>query len=402
MSKIDEFIDIDLIKVITGIRRSGKSYFLNLLIEKLILEKKVDRENILLIDLEIPPYNYITTREELDEIVLEFIKRNNSKVYLFFDEIQKVKEWEKSIAGYHKLKNTDIYITGSNSKLLSKELATLLTGRYVNIPIYPFSFNEFLDYKIELNDECIINNKNNSEIENLFEEYLEYGGMPVTIATRKNKLTTLNDLFSSILYNDIIERFNVRNTGLFKRIIRFIIENIGNLISANSIYKHLKPTIPEGLTTKTIYNYLDYLEEGFLLSKVSNESLIGYDEIVGLEKYYLMDHGFYKSELEEKQINIGRRLENIVFLHLLRNDYIVTVGRINSLEVDFIAKKDNKRIYIQVSYLLYDEKVIKREFEPLLKIRDNYPKYVLSMDKLDFSREGIEHVNIISFLRNFN
>ena len=226
--------------------------------------------------------------------------------------------------------------------------------------------------------------------------------MPVTIATRKNKLTTLNDLFSSILYNDIIERFNVRNTGLFKRIIRFIIENIGNLISANSIYKHLKPTIPEGLTTKTIYNYLDYLEEGFLLSKVSNESLIGYDEIVGLEKYYLMDHGFYKSELEEKQINIGRRLENMVFLHLLRNDYIVTVGRINSLEVDFIAKKDNKRIYIQVSYLLYDEKVIKREFEPLLKIRDNYPKYVLSMDKLDFSREGIEHVNIISFLRNFN
>ena len=137
-------------------------------------------------------------------------------------------------------------------------------------------------------------------------------------------------------------------------------------------------------------------------SKVSNESLIGYDEIVGLEKYYLMDHGFYKSELEEKQINIGRRLENMVFLHLLRNDYIVTVGRINSLEVDFIAKKDNKRIYIQVSYLLYDEKVIKREFEPLLKIRDNYPKYVLSMDKLDFSREGIEHVNIISFLRNFN
>lgn len=224
--------------------------------------------------------------------------------------------------------------------------------------------------------------------------------MPGVIATRKRKITTLNDIFSSIVYNDIIERFNIRNSGLFRRIIKFLIENIGNPISPNAIYNHLKHDISEGLTPKTIYNYLNYLEEGYLLFKVSKEDLVGYNEVTGPQKYYLIDQGFYKSELEEKQINIDQRIENMIYIHLLRNDYKVTIGNIKGLEVDFIAKKENKKIYIQVCYLLSKQSIIDREFGSLLEIKDNYPKYVLSMDKYDFSREGIQHVNIIEFIEN--
>ncbi|AWX31991.1 ATP-binding protein [Methanosphaera sp. BMS] len=402
IKKIEELIDTDLIKVITGIRRSGKSYFLKLIIDKLINERKVDKEDILLIDLELPPYNYITNRKQLDDIVLKFLENKNSRTYLFFDEIQMVDEWEKSITAYYKLPNTDIYITGSNSKLLSKELSTLLTGRYTSITIYPFSFNEFKDYKKELNDRCIFNKDTNTEIENYFDEYLEYGGMPGVIATRNRKITTLNDLFSSIVYNDIITRFNIRNSGLFRHILKFIIENIGNPLSPNAIYKHLKHDITKGLTPNTIYNYLEYLEEGYLLLGASKEKTSGYEEVTGFHKYYLIDQGFYKSELEEKQINIGRRIENMIYIHLLRNDYKVSIGNIKGREIDFIAKKNNKRIYIQVCYMLTKQSTINREFGSLLEIKDNYPKYVLSMDKYDFSREGIEHINIIDFLQNTN
>ena len=397
MNQIKEFIGKDTIKVISGIRRSGKSYFLNLIIQEL-LKKGIKEENILLIDLEIPPYNYINNRKELDEIVLSFLKNKTNKVYLFFDEIQNIDEWEKSINGYYKLQNTDIYITCSNSKLLSKEFSTLLTGRFVNIKMYPFDFNEFIEYKKELNDNPLFSTKENTELENLFQEYLEYGGMPFTISTRTNKITTLNDLYSSIIYNDIVQRFSIRNIGLFKRVTRYLIENVGNIISANSIYNQIKNTGTK-ITKNTVYNYIDYLEEAFLILKVTNEQLIGKKAIVGSEKYYLIDQGFYKT-LDEKQKNIGI-LENIVYLHLIRNNYKVTIGKIDKYEVDFIARKDNKKKYFQVTYQLANENIIEREFRPLLLIHDNYPKYVLSMDKFDFSREGIEHINIINFLSKF-
>lgn len=398
MNKIKSFIDKDTIKVITGIRRSGKSYFLKLIIDEL-LNNGVKEENILLIDLEIPPFNYIENRKELDDIVLNFLDKKTDKVYLFFDEIQNINEWEKSINGYYKLDNTDVYITGSNSKLLSKELSTLLTGRFVNICLYPFSFNEFLEYKVELNDGPMINLKENTELENYFLEYFQYGGLPFTISSRTNKLTTLNDLYSSIFYNDIVQRFQIRNTPLFKRIIKYIVENMGKNISASSIYNELKDH--NSITKNTVYNYLDYMEEAYFIKGINDEKLVGKKGITSSQKYYLMDHGFYKSELEQKQQNLGKILENIVFVHLLRNDYVITVGKVKDFEVDFIAKKENKRIYFQVTYRLATEDIIYREFRPLLLIQDNYPKYVLSMDKFDFSRDGIIHMNIITFLKNF-
>ena len=399
LDKIKSFVDVDLIKIITGIRRCGKSYFFKLIINFLI-ENGVNEDNILLIDLELPKFNHIKTREQLDEIVLEFLEEHHDKTYLFFDEIQNVSQWEISINGYFKLSNVDIYITGSNSKLLSKELATFLTGRYISIEMYPFSFNEFIDFKEELNQKAFFENEFNTDIENYFEEYISYGGLPVTIDTKNHKEITLKDLYSSILLHDIVERYEIRNIGLFSRITKFILENIGNLISAHSIYTYLKHE-KINITKSTIYNYLEYLQNAYILSKVTREDLIGKKEINGSEKFYIMDQGFYKSQLEEKQLNIGRILENIVYLELLRNDCKVTVGTINNYEIDFVCKKDNKKFYIQVAYHLYDEKTIDREFRPLKKVDDNYPKYVLTMDRQDYSRDGIVHMNIIKFLREF-
>ena len=399
LDKIKSFVDVDLIKIITGIRRCGKSYFFKLIINFLI-ENGVNEENILLIDLELPKFNHIKTREQLDEIVLEFLEEHHDKTYLFFDEIQNVSQWEISINGYFKLSNVDIYITGSNSKLLSKELATFLTGRYISIEMYPFSFNEFIDFKEELNQKAFFENEFNTDIENYFEEYISYGGLPVTIDTKNHKEITLKDLYSSILLHDIVERYEIRNIGLFSRITKFILENIGNLISAHSIYTYLKHE-KINITKSTIYNYLEYLQNAYILSKVTREDLIGKKEINGSEKFYIMDQGFFKSQIEEKQLNIGRILENIIYLELLRNDCKVTVGTINNYEIDFVCKKDNKKFYIQVAYHLYDEKTIDREFRPLKKVDDNYPKYVLTMDRQDYSRDGIVHMNIIKFLREF-
>ena len=399
LDKIKSFVDVDLIKIITGIRRCGKSYFFKLIINFLI-ENGVNEDNILLIDLELPKFNHIKTREQLDEIVLEFLEEHHDKTYLFFDEIQNVSQWEISINGYFKLSNVDIYITGSNSKLLSKELATFLTGRYISIEMYPFSFNEFIDFKEELNQKAFFENEFNTDIENYFEEYISYGGLPVTIDTKNHKEITLKDLYSSILLHDIVERYEIRNIGLFSRITKFILENIGNLISAHSIYTYLKHE-KMNITKSTIYNYLEYLQNAYILSKITREDLIGKKEINGSEKFYIMDQGFYKSQLEEKQLNIGRILENIVYLELLRNDCKVTVGTINNYEIDFVCKKDNKKFYIQVAYHLYDEKIIDREFRPLKQVDDNYPKYVLTMDRQDYSRDGIVHMNIIKFLREF-
>ena len=310
MEQAKRLIDKDLIKIITGIRRSGKSYFLNLIVEEL-KTNGVREEDIIFIDLEHPKYNSIETREELDNVLLPLFEANGHRKYLFLDEFQNVNGWEISINSYFKAFDIDIFITGSNSKLLSKELATFLTGRYVEIRMYPFSFNEFLLYKHELEKDCIIKNPLRTDLENLFEEYLQFGGLPTAIsAEAEDKLVILRDLYSSIFLYDIVERYQIRNMGLLNRITKFLIENVGSLISANSIYKYLKQS-KLGLTPNTIYNYLEYLENANFISKVTREDVIGLNEINFAEKFYLMDLGFYKSILEEKQENRGHLIENL-------------------------------------------------------------------------------------------
>lgn len=407
MKKINSLIDHELIKVITGVRRCGKSYMLNLIIKEL-MERGVSKENIILINFETPIYNHIENTRELDLLVADLVKDLKGKIYLLFDEIQNVDQWEKSIAGYQVIYDCDIYITGSNSKLLSGELATHLTGRYIQINMYPFSFNEFIEYKheslsfreIEYNEDTI--HKKEAKIDDLFNEYLIYGGMPVVLSLDENyKLEYLNDLFNSIFFNDIVSRYGVRDFNLLKRIMEFIFDNVGKEVSINNIVDYLKKQNIK-IARKTVYNYIQYMEEACLIKKVKKEDLEGKEILKLNEKYYITDHGFSQALIGRNKRNISRIIENMVFIELSRREYEVKVANVEGKEIDFVAKKQNKIIYIQVSYKLESEKTIEREFAPLLEVKDNYPKYLITMDENDFSDKGIIHLNLIDFLRDYS
>ena len=272
LKQFDDYLDSDFIKVFTGIRRCGKTSLLFSMVDEL-KNKGINENNIVFISFEDPDYNSVDNSEELDKIVYDYVKDISGKIYLFFDEIQEVTNWEKSINGFRFKLDCDIYITGSNSKLMSAEFATLLTGRFVNIELYPFSFNEFLEYKQELNHSSAITNELNSDLENFFEEYQQYGGIPLTISSQYDKELVLNGICSSIILNDIVERYEIRNVGLFNRIVKYIIENTGNLISANAVYKYLKHEKLR-ITKSTIYNYLEYLENAYIIVKASKEDLL--------------------------------------------------------------------------------------------------------------------------------
>ena len=388
LTQIIPLIDNELIKVITGIRRCGKSYMLGLIKDELI-NRGIDENNIILINFESAKYRNVSNARELDLLIESILENIEGKVYLFFDEIQNVDGWEKSINACRIDWDCDIYITGSNSKLLSGELATHLTGRYFEIKMYPFSFNEFLDYKQMLpSDE-------------LFNEYVEYGGFPQVLGLNDDdKLKYLHDLFNSILYNDLISRYQIRDVNLLERIIVFLMDNVGKTFSAKSISDYLKQEENVKIAPKTIYNYIDYFINSILIKKVQRENVEGKEILKIHEKYYITDHGFNQVFNGRNITNVSRTIENIVYVELLRNGYDVTVGKIGNFEIDFIAKKHKKKIYIQVTYSLASDETVEREFKPLLKIKDNYPKYVISADKFDFSQEGIIHQNLIDFLVN--
>ena len=388
LNQIIPLIDNELIKVITGIRRCGKSYMLGLIIDEL-LNRGINEKNIILINFESAKYRNVKNSRELDLLIKSLIENINGKVYLFFDEIQNVDGWELSINACRVDWDCDIYITGSNSKLLSGELATYLTGRYFEVKMYPFSYKEFLDFK----------GVNSSDA--MFKEYVEYGGLPQIFNLRKeDKLNNLNDIFNSILYYDILSRFKVRNVELFERLIIFLMDNTGKIFSASSICDYLKKEVQIEVAPKTIYNYINYLCQSRLINKVQRENIEGKEILKLLEKYYVTDHGFNQVYNGRNITNISRTIENIVYIELLRNGYEVNIGQSNDFEIDFIAKKDKQIVYIQVSYLLYSEETVEREFRSLLKVKDNYPKYVISMDHLDFSRDGIIHQNLLDFLIN--
>lgn len=386
MTKIRNLIDLDIIKVITGIRRCGKSYLLNLIIDELI-DRGISKDNIILINLDSIEYQNIEDAKELNDIVLDLTRNIEGKLYLFFDEIQNIKGWERSINGYKVDFDCDIYITGSNSNLLSGELATHLTGRYIEIKVYPFSFMEFIDFK----------NKN-IEKQDLFSEYFNFGGIPVLFNLNEDsKRSYLSDLYDSIILKDVVSRYGIKDVNILQRIVKFIVENIGNFFSVKSICDYLKHE-KINVSSKTIYNYVSYLENACFISRAQRENLKGKKLLKFNEKYYLTDHGFNQLLFSENNGNIGKIIENIVYNELLRRGYDITVGKINDLEIDFICRKANKKIYVQVCYLLNSEKTEEREFSPLLMVNDNYPKYVISMDNLDFSKKGIIHLNLIDFL----
>ena len=387
LNRISSLIDKDIIKVIVGVRRCGKSYIFNLIIDELI-KRGISRENILLINFESAKYRNVSNPRELDLLVSELTKDMNGKIYMFFDEIQNVDEWEKSINSYRIDYDCDIYLTGSNSKLLSGELATHLAGRYMEIKMYPFSFKEFLDYK------------RSSPNKELFNEYLVYGGFPflLSLDNETDKTEYLNDIFNSIFLKDVIGRYNIRDASLLSRIVDFILDNTGKIVSAKSISDYLRKKEKIKVSPKTIYNYLDYLSSACLICKVQREDLEGKKILSINEKYYCVDQGFNQVRIGRNQVNNSRIIENMVYFELLRRGYDVTIGIVGDYEIDFVGKKMGEKIYVQVTRELSNDDTVEREFRPLLLVRDNYPKYVVSTDDFDMSHDGIKHKNIIDFL----
>lgn len=382
LNKIRPLINKDIIKVITGIRRCGKSSLLKLIIEEL-KEQNITEDNIILINFDSKEFLNINTIQQLDEYIQRKITNKTGKIYLFFDEIQNIPKWEKLINSYYVDLNCDIYITGSNSNLLSGELATHLTGRYMEIKVYPFSYQEVL-----------LIDKNLS-----FNDYVKYGGMPFIyeLEDHSSKIDYLELLYNTIIHKDVKNRCNIKNSDLLDRIILCLIDNLGRNFSVTKTFNVLKNE-KRSVKKDTIYNYLNCLEKGCLIHKVQRKDIKGKKLLRFDEKYYLTDWGFSEVLFNNTSNHIAQILENIVYIELLRRGYKVNIGKLGNKEIDFICSKNDKIIYIQVSYLLSSQKTIEREFSPLININDNYEKYVLSLDKFDFSREGIKHLNIEDFL----
>ena len=393
LEKIVKLIDTEDIKVITGVRRCGKTVLLKQIIDELE-NRGIASENIIYMSFESSKYKNIRNDDDLDEFIFSKTNNLNGKIYLLFDEIQKVKNWEVSLNSYRVDLECDIYITGSNSQLLSGELATLISGRYISINMLPFSFKEFLQYNDEMHE-------NIDEIK-LFEQYLSYGGFPGLLNyENEEKEKYLYDLYSTIVLNDILYKNKVKDLDLLERLMEFMISNIGQLFSANSISKYIKNENRK-TTPHTIINYMDYARNAFIFYQIKRENIKQKRKLLISDKYYLVDSGFYFIFNGPTQRNWGQLLENIVFLELIRQGYSITIGKIQDLEVDFVCRKANQIKYIQVSQSILDENTRKREFKSLEKISDSYPKYVISMDSFDFSANGIIHLNIIDFLKSEN
>ncbi len=385
---IRPFYDQELIKVLVGIRRSGKSVILNQIINEL-REKKIDDKHIIYINFEDYDYEEFTEAKKLHDYVKEKII-DQEKYYLFFDEIQNVESWEKVINSLRATKNTSIFITGSNSDLLSSDLATHIAGRYVSFKITPFVFSEVCE---------LLNIKDKGKIEDAFMDYVRWGGMPQRFMQTNDisKKTYLNDIYDSIIVKDIIKRFNIKDIDLLNRIVTYLLTNPAQTFSPESLKKYFE-SVSRSVSLETLYNYLDYILRANLISKAERYDIRGKRILTGKYKYYLTDLGFTNILSEGRKEQIGAYLENIVYNELIARGYNVNIGNVENGEIDFIATRFDEKIYIQVTYLLADENVIKREFEAYKKIEDNYPKYVLSMDKFDFSNNGIIHKNIIDWL----
>lgn len=395
IEKIKPFIDKDIIKVLTGIRRSGKSVMLKLIMEEL-KQNKIDEKQFININFENLINRELTTADKLHEYILKKASEIKKKCYIFLDEIQEVKDWEKCINSLrvNEEYDFDIYITGSNAKLLSGELSTYLAGRYVEFVIYPFSFKEFLETLKSIQQDV--------STREAFQKYVKFGGMPFlyNLAFEEEaSLQYLKDIYSSIILKDITQRNKIRDTDLLERVISYLIINVGNNFSATSISKFFKSENRK-VSVETILNYIKAAEESFLIYKVSRDDLIGKKILNVNEKYYIADHGMREAILGSNQRDINQIFENIIYLELLRKGYNVRVGKVDNLEVDFVCTKGNEKIYVQVAYLLASSETIEREFTSLEKIDDNYPKYVISMDEFNMSRNGIIHINIIDFLMN--
>ena len=381
----------EILKIIVGIRRCGKSVMLELIQDELkVLGAK--EENFIKINFEKMSLSELRDSKKLYAYLISKIKKIKGRPYLFLDEIQEVDSWERCVNSLRVETDADIYLTGSNAKLLSGEYATLIGGRYISLRMLPFSFKEYLLAKQKISPDIPVND--------VFRKYLTYGGMPFVAAFNlgdNDADSYLKDIYGSVVIKDVIQRNKIRNVDLLERILAYVLSNIGSTFSANSISRFFinekRKAAPE-----TVLNYLKAAQEAYLIYRINRLDIPSKRILKIDEKYYIADHGIREAINGGNERDIERVLENIVCLEMLGRGFEVRVGRIGDREVDFVCDKGKDRIYIQVSYLLAGEDTIEREFGIYTGISDNYPKYVLSMDEIDLSRDGIIHRNIRDFL----
>lgn len=388
MKQIRPFINTDLIKVLTGIRRSGKSVMLQLIQEEL-LSQQVRPDQMISLNFEDLANLPLCQPMALYQWIADKAAAIKGKIYIFLDEIQEVTNWERVINSLRVAFDVDIYLTGSNAKLLSGELSTYLAGRYVQFVIYPFSYQEFI-LANQLDD-----------TPQAFQKYLLFGGMPFLMNLHFQEGPSrqyLQDMYNSVILKDIVQRNNLRDVDLLERIIGYALSSIGHVFSASNITKDLKSEHRK-VSNDTVLNYLNACTTAYLFYKIPRQDLLGKKLLSINEKYYVVDHGLREAVYGHNARDIDQILENIVCLELLRRGYTVTIGKTGNFEVDFIAEKGNRKCYVQATYLLASPETIEREFRVYKDIKDNYPKYVVSMDELDFSQDGIQHYNIRKFLR---
>lgn len=389
LKQIVPLIDKNLIKVLTGVRRSGKTVLLSQ-IQDYLLKNGRSKSQIINISLESKKNKKFKDGDVLYDYLLSVCEALKTKAYIFLDEIQVVSGWEEVVSSLLVDVDCDIYITGSNSKLLSGELATLIAGRYIQIHVYPFTLSEA--------KQMLVSNGKFKSDEDLFQNYLKYGGLPMRFSLEEISLETyLSDTYDAIVVKDIIQRNNIKDTNLLNMILAFLMDNIANPFSARSIVAALKQ---EGINTtvETVLAYIDYIKKAMVVYSAQRYDIKGKKLLTTNEKYYAVDLGLRNCVKASGEIDYNKLYENIVYLELLYRGYDVKVGKTDDYEIDFVAYKGSDSLYVQVCYLLVSPETIEREFGNLERIKDNYPKYVISADLPDFSRNGIKHFNIIKFL----
>lgn len=387
LKKLFTYMDAPIIKILAGIRRCGKSTILEMLHKELI-SKGIDESNIICkryTSFEID--DCYTAKDMYNDIKKEMI--NDNKYYLLLDEVQEIDGWEKAINSLLEDTNADIYVTGSNSKLMSSEISTYLTGRYVLIPVYPLSFKEYLDFK----------SSNTKSKKDLLNEYIKFGGFPIVALGNYDEQSAyqiVEGIYNSVITSDITKRHNIVNFDLFNRVVKFIIENVGKTFSANSIVKFLKSE-GRALSVESIYNYLEWLEKAFVIYRCRRYDLQGKSVLKTQEKFYLADQSLKYCIMGFNPKSIASMLENIVYFELKRRGYEVYIGKLGTKEIDFVAMKRDERIYVQVCRTLPENS--DREIGNLLAIKDQYPKYVVTLDELSTGNvNGVKIIHLFDFL----
>ena len=391
LSKIRGFYDSDLIKILVGIRRCGKSVILNQIIEELKDKRKIDDEHIIFINFEFIEFEDLLDYKKLNKYIKDKIK-DNKIYYLFLDEIQNVDNFEKVVNSLRaQVKNISIFLTGSNSKMLSDELSSVLSGRYVLFNINPLSYKEYVS----------LTKKDGNDL-NAFWEYAKWGGLPnrCEFTNEIDIKNYLHSVYDSIILRDVVKRLNLKDTVLFDMILQYLIETAGREFSADNIIKYLDKENKK-ISNETLYNYIDALCKALILKRVYRYDIAGKGVLKTLNKYYATDLGIAQIKNNNPEFKSYVVLENIVYNELINRNYEVYIGKTKNGEVDFLAKKDGNIKYIQVTYEMKgNDNTIEREFGAYKSIEDNYPKYVISLDKIDLSRDGIIHLNLIDFLLN--